>query len=92
MSDVSDNEEEVVETVEESEVVSDESEVNEDFEKVEGEEVKHEVPESVTLVDSTAYDYTANFENLQTIGIFILALIVAQTLVLSFIIGFKGRK
>lgn len=92
MGDVSDNEEEVVETVEESEVVSEESEVVEDFEKVEGEEVKHEVPESVTLVDSVAYDYTANFENLQTIGIFILAVIVAQTLVLSFIIGFKGRK
>lgn len=90
MGDVSDNEEEVIETVEESEVVSEESEV--DFEKVEGEEVKHEVPESITVVDSTAYDYTSNFENLQTIGIFILALIVAQTLVLSFIIGFKGRK
>lgn len=92
MGDVSDNEEEVIETVEESELDSEESEVNSDLEKVEGEEVKHEITESVTLVDSVSYDYTANFENLQTIGIFLIAVIVAQTLVLSFIIGFKGRK
>lgn len=92
MGDVSDNEEEVIETVEESEVDSEESEVISDLEKVEGEEVKHEIPESVTLVDSVSYDYTSNFENLQTIGIFLIAVIVAQTLVLSFVLGFKGRK
>lgn len=45
--------------------------------------------ESVTLVNSDSYDYTSNFENLQTIGILICSLLVAQALLLSFIIGFK---
>lgn len=45
--------------------------------------------ESFTLVNSDSYDYTSNFENLQTIGILICSLLVAQALLLSFIIGFK---
>ena len=43
---------------------------------------------SETLV-SDPFDYSSYFENLQTIGILICSLIIAQALFLGFVLGFK---
>lgn len=47
------------------------------------------VTEPSQIVTADSVDYSNYFENLQTIGIFIAALLVAQGLIIAFCMGFK---
>lgn len=47
------------------------------------------VAEPSQIITADTIDYSDHFENLQTIGIFIIALLVAQGLIIAFCMGFK---
>lgn len=70
----------------------DQEQLDQDQEELEDpiyeESEEYETAETVVYIDNLT-DYTGYFENLQTIGIFISALLVAYGLAFAFFKGFK---